>query len=98
MYGAGWAPGETVTTQIQETDTDDTFLSDTADSSGAFSDTNFSIQDTDGGVKFLMTATGQSSGQTAQYKFTDTVTSVTVSPTNNNVADGSTSSNYNITD
>ncbi len=31
IYEAGWAPGETVTTQIQETDSDDTWLTDTAD-------------------------------------------------------------------
>ncbi len=41
ITGAGWAPGETVTIQIQETDSDDTFLTDTADSSGAFTDNSF---------------------------------------------------------
>ena len=41
IYGAGWAPGEQVTIQIQETDSDDTFLTDTADSSGSFTDTSF---------------------------------------------------------
>ncbi len=71
ITGAGWAPGETVTIQIQETDSDDTWLTDTADSTGSFTDTSFTIQDNDGGVKFVMTATGQTSGQTAQYRFTD---------------------------
>ncbi len=60
--------------QIQETDSDDTWLTDNADSTGSFTDTSFSIQDNDGGVKFVMTATGQTSGETAQYRFTDSVT------------------------
>ena len=50
IYGAGFAPGETVTIQIQETDADDTWLTDTADSTGSFTDTSFQIQDNDGGV------------------------------------------------
>ncbi|MGA9723929.1 MAG: kelch repeat-containing protein, partial [Candidatus Binatus sp.] len=80
IYGAGFAPGETVTLQIQETDTDDTWLTDTADSTGSFTDNSFMIQDNDGGVKFLMTATGATSGLTAQYRFTDAlhVSGVTV--------------------
>ncbi len=41
IYGAGWAPGETVTIQIQETDADDTFLTDTADTTGSFTDNEF---------------------------------------------------------
>ena len=79
ITGAGWAPGETVTIQIQETDSDDTWLSDTADSTGSFTDTSFQIQDNDGGVKFVMTATGATSGETAQYKFTDSLHVASVS-------------------
>ena len=87
ITGAGWNPGELVNIQIQETDSDDTFLTDTADANGSFTDTSYTIQDTDGGVKFVMTATGQTSG-TAQYKFSDsgTITSVTLSaPTSQTV-------------
>ena len=73
ITGTGWAPGEQVTIQIQETDSDDTYLSDTADSTGSFTDNSFGIADNDGGVKFVMTAIGATSGQTAQYRFTDTV-------------------------
>src|SRR3984957_11493665 len=82
ITGAGWAPGETVTIQIQETDTDDTFLTDTADSTGSFTDTSFNIADNDGGVKFVMTATGATSGETAQYRFTDAnhIDSVVIGP------------------
>ncbi len=43
IYGAGWAPGEQVTIQIQETDSDDTWLTDTADSSGSFTDSSFRL-------------------------------------------------------
>src|ERR1700678_3457424 len=97
IYGAGWTPGETVTLQIQETDTDDTWLTDTADATGAFTDTSFMIQDNDGGVKFVLTATGNSSGLTAQYRFTDTVhlTSVIVTPASVCVNKGS-PANYTI--
>ena len=78
IYGAGFAPGETVTIQVQETDSDDTWLTDTADSTGSFTNTSFQIQDNDGGVIFVLTATGQTSGLTAQYKFTDHITGVTL--------------------
>ena len=67
-----------VTIQVQETDSDDTWLTDTADSTGSFTDTSFQIQDNDGGVIFVLTATGQTSGLTAQYKFTDHITGVTL--------------------
>src|SRR5580692_2923636 len=88
ITGAGWAPGETVTIQIQESDSDDTFLTDTADSTGSFTDTSYLIEDTDGGVKFLMTATGATSGQTAQYKFTDASATVGTQSPNPVVAGG----------
>ena len=63
---------------LQSNDENEEF-SDTADSNGAFTDYNiFEISDTDGGVVFQMTATGQTSGLTAQDRFTDHVTSVTL--------------------
>ena len=43
IYGTGWAPGEQVTVQIQETDSDDTFLTENADSTGAFTDNSFAL-------------------------------------------------------
>jgi N-acetylneuraminic acid mutarotase len=101
IYGAGFAPGEQVITQIQESDSDDTFLTDTADSTGSFTAYNFGISDSDGGVKFLMTAAGQTSGQTAQDKFTDTklvnLTGVTVAPLTRGVTAGQATAKYNIT-
>src|SRR3984957_19403512 len=98
ITGAGWAPYETVTIQIQETDTDDTWLTDTADSTGSFTDTSFSIQDNDGGVKFVMTATGATSGQTAQYRFTDSnhLDSVVIGPPTSRTVVAGVTANYTI--
>ncbi len=60
IFGTGWAPGETVLIQIQQSNNENTEFSDTADSTGSFTDSNdLSITDTDGGVTFVMTATGQ---------------------------------------
>ena len=74
IYGAGWAPGETVLIEIQQSNNENEEFSDTADSTGSFTDyNNFEISDTDGGVVFQMTATGQTSGLTAQDRFTDSV-------------------------
>ena len=62
IYGAGWTPGETVLIQIQQSNNETEEFSDTADSTGSFTDyNNFEISDTDGGVVFQMTATGQTS-------------------------------------
>ena len=79
IYGAGWAPNETVLIEILQSNDENEEFSDTADSNGAFTDyNNFEISDADGGVVFQMTATGQTSGLTAQDRFTDHITSVTI--------------------
>ena len=79
IYGTGWAPNETVLIQIQQSNNENTEFTDTADSTGSFTDgNNFEITDTDGGVVFEMTATGQTSGLTAQDRFTDHITGVTL--------------------
>ncbi|HEY9156571.1 kelch repeat-containing protein [Candidatus Binatus sp.] len=88
IYGAGFAPGETVITQIQESDGDNTELTDSADSTGSFTDYNYYIEDTDGGVTFVMTATGATSGLTAQDRFTDHIASVTVAVVTGTVTAG----------
>jgi hypothetical protein len=81
ITGAGWSPNEPVSVVVHESDNDaDTLLGESADASGAFTDT-FQIQTNDGGVKFLMTATGATSGWTAQNKFTDAPSNQTYSPT-----------------
>ncbi len=73
IYGTGWARrARRSLIQIQQSDNDKHEFSDTADSTGSFTDYNVSlISDNDGGVTFVMTATGQTSGLTAQYRFTD---------------------------
>ena len=72
IYGTGWAPNETVLIEILQSNDENEEFSDTADSNGAFTDyNNFEISDADGGVVFQMTATGQTSGLTAQDRFTD---------------------------
>ncbi len=57
-------------------------LTAVADASGNIQNSDYLVQDTDLGLSFLLTATGQSSGYTAQTTFTDSVTSVAItSPT-----------------
>ncbi len=57
-------------------------LTAVADASGNITNSEYVVQETDLGVTFLLTATGQTSGYTAQTTFTDSVTSVTItSPT-----------------
>jgi len=97
IYGAGWIPGETVSIQIQQTNDDDVWLTDTADATGSFTDNSFGITDSDGGVKFVMTATGNTSGLTAQYRFTDSVMSVSLANSSETVVAGGTTGNYGVT-
>ena len=85
IYGAGFAPLEQVTTVIEGSNGENDVETDTADSTGSFTDYNFQIADTDGGVTFVMTATGATSGLTAQDRFTDNVSSVTLT---NSIRDG----------
>ncbi|HVE65072.1 MAG TPA: hypothetical protein VNC59_00715, partial [Thermoanaerobaculia bacterium] len=73
ITGTGWQPGETVQMVIRESPFThlDHFLSSVADASGSFSNTEFSPEEHDAGVTFTLTATGQSSGRTAQTTFID---------------------------
>src|ERR1019366_6065520 len=65
IYGSGWFRGDPGMDDLQETESGDPFLTDTADATCSFTDTSFYVQDSDGGVKFLMTATGERPGQTS---------------------------------
>ncbi|MGB8411482.1 MAG: kelch repeat-containing protein [Candidatus Binatus sp.] len=96
IYGTGFAPLEQVAIQIAQSNGDgNPTIYDNADSTGSFTDSsNFSISDTDGGVTFAMTATGATSGLTAQDRFTDSISTVTITPTSNTVTDGGTSPAY----
>ncbi|MDQ5857382.1 MAG: immunoglobulin domain-containing protein, partial [Acidobacteriota bacterium] len=73
ITGTGWLPGETVTLNIHR-DTNnppDTVLSAVADLTGNITNSEYVVQEYDLGVTFLLTATGQTSGFTAQTTFTD---------------------------
>ncbi|HTM47060.1 MAG TPA: kelch repeat-containing protein, partial [Bryobacteraceae bacterium] len=74
IAGAGWKAGETVNLLITETpdlDNDSPIaLTATADGAGNFSST-LQIDTPDLGVKFVLVATGQTSGLSAETGFTD---------------------------
>jgi hypothetical protein len=98
VTGAGWLSGETVqlvfdeTPQIHEPDT----LYATADASGNIYNNEYVIQDHDLGQTFILTATGLTSGWTAETRFTDATLafSATIIPT---CVTTSTSNSYSIT-
>src|SRR2546426_6298564 len=71
--GSGWQPGEIVSLLLHEdptTDADRT-LTATADASGNIFNSEFSPEPHDIGVTFYVIASGETSGLTAQAKFTD---------------------------
>src|SRR5439155_8831158 len=91
ITGTGWEPGETVDMVLhREPETQpDTTLSSVADPSGNFTNDTFVVNQLDLGVTFMLTATGATSGYTAQTTFTDTNpdnTSMTVSCSPNPVS------------
>ena len=73
VTGTGWEPGETVTLSFYE----DTVinlnrtLSAVANAAGTILNSQFVALDQDLGVRFVLVATGQTSGRTAQTTFTD---------------------------
>jgi len=73
ITGTGWQPGETVSLNIHRDTNDppDTLLTAVADASGNIQNSEYVVLQSDLGVSFLLTATGQSSGYTAQTTFTD---------------------------
>src|SRR5881296_3134717 len=80
LMGEGWRPNEQVAINIRESSGDpDTNLTATADATGAFSNSEFQTNPdrSDVGVRFLTTATGQTSGWTAQTVFKDASTDFT---------------------
>src|SRR5881398_514298 len=82
LMGEGWHPNETVTINIRESSGEpDTNLTATAGATGAFSNSEFQTNPdrSDIGVRFLATATGQSSRWTAQTTFTDARSILSVS-------------------
>jgi hypothetical protein len=73
ITGSGWLPGETVSMVLHEDPEvhDNRTLTSVADGSGNFVNTSFSPEQHDIGVKFLLTAVGQTSGRVGQTTFTD---------------------------
>lgn len=74
VTGSGWQPGETVSLHFDETPqvcTSDHDRSTIADASGNIYYNQFLINIKHLGVSFVLTATGQSSGLTAEVLFTD---------------------------
>jgi YDG domain-containing protein/Big-like domain-containing protein/MBG domain-containing protein len=75
ITGAGWDAGETVTLGLQEDMNPpvhpEVTLTATADAAGHILNQEFEIDSTAIGVRFTLTATGQTSGRTAQATFTD---------------------------
>src|SRR5438034_6034137 len=95
MTGTGWVAGETVTIELVEDPLLDTHptLTAVADGSGNWSNSEFSPDEHDVSVRFIVTATGGTSGMRAQTTFTDAANldgkgTMTVLPTT--VATGST--------
>lgn len=79
ISGSGWLPGESITIVIDETDGPDVGMTYTAvaDSAGNFTNGDFATNLQDVGVHFSVTATGQSSGYSAQARFKDAFTATT---------------------
>src|SRR5439155_34312 len=73
ITGSGWEPGETVDMILHEDPPldPDLELTSVADANGDFTNTDFIVDVFDIGVTFTLTATGLSSGQTAETTFTD---------------------------
>jgi hypothetical protein len=71
--GSGWQPGETVTIALHEDPTvcPDRQLTATAGDDGSIVNSDFVVDEHDIGVTFTATATGASSGLTAEATFTD---------------------------
>ena len=78
VTGSNWQPGETIIMVLSEEPTthEAITLTSVADENGNFTNTNFSPDLHDLGVKFTLRATGQSSGKTAQVQFTDSHTTI----------------------
>ncbi|MGH9008593.1 MAG: Kelch repeat-containing protein, partial [Acidimicrobiia bacterium] len=77
ISGSGWNPGETVTLTLHE-DVDppnheDRVIPVVADSFGNIFDDSFSPEVHDDGVRFFLTAVGQTSGHFARTTFTDAI-------------------------
>jgi hypothetical protein len=73
VTGGGFQPGETVRLLFERNPETSPFttIDTVADADGKIQNSDYVCLDTDGGVTFLLTATGQTSGISAQTSFTD---------------------------
>ena len=73
ITGTGWLPGETVNLNVHRDNNNppDTLYTAVADANGNIQNSEMVVQESDLGNTFLLTATGQTSGYTAQTTFTD---------------------------
>jgi Immunoglobulin domain/Galactose oxidase, central domain len=83
ISGGGWQSGETIRLTLHRDNGEpDTIMEATADPTGAFEGAHYVVRENEGGVTFLLTAEGQSSGFIAQTTFTDSVSALSItSPT-----------------
>ena len=80
LYGTGFQPGEAVTMVLVDTPAnhDPVYLTAVADDAGNFTNSSYVVQESDLGVTFTVTATGDM-GSMAQTTFTDAISLVSVS-------------------
>jgi uncharacterized repeat protein (TIGR01451 family) len=83
ISGQGWQPGETASIQIHEQPQSDLNnpLSAVADGNGNWLSQAFAPAPNDLGRNFVVTATGQASGSSAQTSFSDAATDLTITAT-----------------
>ena len=83
ITGSGWQPGETVDLNVHRDNGNplDSEYTAVADANGDIRNEEMVVRKTDLGVTFLLTATGRTSGYTAQTTFTDgNLAALTLSP------------------
>ncbi|HET8966247.1 MAG TPA: hypothetical protein VFN20_08530, partial [Candidatus Acidoferrum sp.] len=75
ITGTGWQPGETVTLTLVESPLFDTHpvMTAVADGQGRLTNTEFSPDEHDVGIRFFLTAVGNQSGTQANNTFTDAI-------------------------
>ena len=90
MFGSGWEPFETIELLLQEQPNvcnDRVFIA-VADASGEVLNDDFMVEWHDFHVSFLLTATGRSSGLTAQTTFTDGLLADSIDATGDSITRG----------
>lgn len=89
IAGTGWLPGETVELLLHEDPQthDDIILYAEADANGDISNSEYTVCLHDLGVTFYLTATGLSSGMTANHTFTDGPPGIDLNQVRNGGAD-----------